>query len=184
MRSYAGMAAVTEFDRTPGAGRDPSFHVSQLSLYIVVTALMPLPSEHTAAIRIQRLWRRCHPLVVLRPVEIRGGRRRRGRRVSRARSPTPTRAPLALPVDDAPPGRYHAWYSYKEKYAGRHFNPPDWVYYERYLGGGETVEVTAVTTCPDHGVRWDDSEYRGLVIRNSGVCRPSGSGLLHRLGMY
>ena len=149
---------------------------------------MPLHFPHTAAVRIQRAWRtgRPSPLITLRPVEIRGGRRRRGRRVPRApREAAPTRV-LPFPDRNAPPGRLHGWYSRKQSdrfYRIPSSGDPCSAYYELYLGGGEMVEVTEVTSVPVPWSTCDDVEYRGLVTNYKGVCRPGRSGLLHRLGM-
>jgi hypothetical protein len=36
---------------------------------------------------------------------------------------------------------------------------------------GKSVEVTMVTTTPEHDCDWDDLEYRGVVVHYVGVCR-------------
>jgi hypothetical protein len=129
---------------------------------------MPVHYPHTTAVRIQRAWRTFRPSAPLlcRPAEIRGGRRRRGRRVPRART-VPRVPPLPFPRHDAPPGRLHGWYS--RKHSDHLYRLPivcaSGMHYEVYLGGGETVQLTEVTTRPVHWCSFDDVEYRGLVTR-------------------
>jgi len=88
------------------------------------------------------------------------------------REASPTRV-LPFPDCDAPRGRMHGWYSRKQSDIN-HRLPLDCAasaYYELYLGGGETVEVTEVTSCRDHWCKRDDVVYRGLVTNYKGVCR-------------
>jgi len=68
---------------------------------------------------------------------------------------------------------YHAWYSAKQE-QGRRSNPggtatPSCLWYSDTEG--KSVEVTMVTTTPEHGCDFDDLEYRGVVVHYVGVCR-------------
>jgi hypothetical protein len=119
----------------------------------VARNIMPSPRTATVPTKLQH-------------GEIRSGRRRHGRRMMRAQSPA--RAPPALPDCSAPSGSYHAWFSSKQYNCRLRIPGCDChsAFYETLEG--ETVEVTAVTSRPDHGCKWDDFVYLGIVTSSSG----------------
>ena len=73
---------------------------------------------------------------------------------------------------------YHCWYSYKQVQIRRQTRMYDGerigtsIYW--YRPTGERVEVTLVSSTPEHGCNAtviDDLEYRGTVCEYGGVCR-------------